>query len=652
MESVTESLFEPVRIGRTELANRIVFPPMTTGFEAGGIVSEKSLAFYSRIAEGGASLIVLGDCSIQKSFAPTPYIYDDTFLEGLRELTARVHERGAKIAAQLFHQEYDTGEVLEQMKQHGREAAMKKLHSEMEEYVNRISHKQIAAIQEKFVAAAIRAEKSGFDLIQLHGDRLFGMFTSPLMNRRGDAYGGSPENRMRFVLETVKKIREALPDMPLEYKMAVIRTDPPMGRGGPPLPEARQLAAELEAAGVDAFHVALANHGSIAFTIPPMGTAPFGCFLDLARGIKEAVKVPVTAVGRITDPALAGEIIQRGDADLVAVGRGLMADPDWPAKAKENRREAIRYCIMCNHCTDCLMQRRAIRCAINPALDPDLAASAPPAAERKRVLVVGGGPAGMQAAAAAADKGHSVVLIEKAPELGGQLNIAAKPKFKQEMAQIRDFLIKALQHPRIEVCTCTAFSPEAIERFRPDEIVVAAGARPAADPDIEPSILEKAVLAWDVLAEKTEVSGSVAIFGGAAVGLETGIWLAERGRSVHICYRSEMELREKLVQEQKSKTLIPYIEKTLAQYRIQVWPGVLPTAWGDGHLELRRADGETLSVACDELVIATGAVPNSDVIADPDAYGIPVTFIGDCRPDAPGTVQNAILEGYQTGRTL
>ena len=353
-------------------------------------------------------------------------------MPGLRQLADDVHAEGARISAQLFHQEYDTAEIGRRLRAEGREAAMRQLHADMEDYCNRLTEDDLSIIRERFRQAARRVKDAGFDLIQLHGDRLLGMFTSGLLNKRTDAYGGPLERRARFPLEIVRAIREAVPDLPIEYKLSIIRTDPPMGKGGPTLEEAEAMVPWLEEAGVVAFHVALANHGSIGDTIPAMGTQPYGCFLDLAAGVTRVSTVPVTAVGRILDPEFAEGVIASGQADLVAIGRGLIAEPDWPRGVERGEVEDLRACIMCNHCASSLMSNQPLRCAVNPAIGEPDTPSATRSPAPRRVLVIGGGPAGMEAAHMAARRGHRVTLVEREPRLGGQLPLCSAPPFKHE----------------------------------------------------------------------------------------------------------------------------------------------------------------------------------------------------------------------------
>ena len=536
-------LFEPVRIGAVTLRNRIVLAPMTTGYEHQGEITPRSVAFYQRIARGGASLLVLGDVSLQPSLAPIPFAFDDRFIPSLRQLTETVHAEGACIAAQLFHQEYDTAEIAAVARAEGKGAALARLHVEMDEYANRISNQEITTILQRFTDAASRCQQAGFDVIQIHGDRLVGMFSSGVINRRGDEYGGSLANRARFPLQVVRAIREGAPLLPIEYKMAIIRTEPPMGKAGPTVDEAVTMAPWLVEAGVAAFHVSLANHGAIGDTIPGMGTQPHGCFVDLAARIKEAVDVPVTAVGRIVHPHHAAEILEHGQADLIALGRGLVADPDWPRLVQAGRLDEARLCIMCNHCTGSLTSGQPLECAINANLGGD----PPKRTERpRRVLVAGGGPAGMEAARVAAGRGHRVTLVEKQPYLGGQLHLCAKPTFKDEIHQLTQYLTAALGRLEVDIRLSTALTVELLDEIRAEVVVVATGARPA-PLKVPGGDAANVVTAWDALADTAEVGRDVVIIGGGAVGVETALFLAQEDRQITI-----VEMLDQIAQDESA----------------------------------------------------------------------------------------------------
>jgi 2,4-dienoyl-CoA reductase-like NADH-dependent reductase (Old Yellow Enzyme family)/thioredoxin reductase len=639
-------LFEPIDLGPLQLRNRIVFPPMTTGYEAQGQVTQRSRNFYRRIARGGAGLVIIGDVSIQPSFAPTPNAYDDSFVPGLRQLVDDVHAEGARIAAQLFHQEYDTAEVARLMHGGGREAAMKRLHEDFNDYCNRLTRDDIAAVLQRFRRAALRVRDAGFDLIQLHGDRLVGMFSSPRLNRRKDEYGGPLENRARFALEVVRTIREAVPDLPIEYKMAVIRTDPPMGKAGPTLAEAQAMVPWLEDAGVVGFHVALANHDGLGDTIPAMGTQPYGCFLDLAEGIKRAARVPVTAVGRILDPAFAESILAAGRADLVGIGRGLIAEPDWPGVVERGDLEDLRLCIMCNHCASSLMSSKPLECAINPEIGAPEPRAIAPAARRRRVLVIGGGPAGMEAARVAALRGHDVTLVERAGKLGGQLPLCAAPPYKDEINRLARYLETQVARLGVQV-RLNAGEPVGtlLDEVRPDAVVVATGGHPAmpALPGFDSRIV---VTAWAVLAERASAGRRAAIVGGGAVGVETALFLAPRGTEVTI-----VEMLEKIAGGE-SPTIVPWIESQIRRFGIRVLTRHRVLGLDDAGLHVSGPDGGALALECDTVIVAAGTRRNATFAAEIEARGIECHVAGDCSEAAAGTLAGAVHDGYRAAMSI
>jgi 2,4-dienoyl-CoA reductase-like NADH-dependent reductase (Old Yellow Enzyme family)/thioredoxin reductase len=635
-------LFAPIRLGPVALRNRVVFPPMTTGYEEKGVVSDRSRSFYRGVARGGAALIVLGDVSIQPSLAPTPYLFDDTFVPGLRQLVDDVHAEGARIAAQLFHQEYDTAEISRAMRAEGREAAMKRLHADMEDYCNRLTLDEIATMRERFRAAALRVRAAGFDLIQLHGDRLLGMFTSGLLNRRTDGYGGSLENRARFVLEIVRTLREAVPDIPIEYKLAIIRTDPPMGKAGPTLQEAKTVARWLEDAGVVGFHVALANHGSIGDTIPAMGTQPYGCFVDLAEGIKQVVGVPVTAVGRILEPQFAEDVLASGRADLVGIGRGLIAEPEWPHAVAQDRIDDLRLCIMCNHCASSLMSSQPLRCAINPTIGEAAPVAITPARSPRRVLVVGAGPAGMQAAQTAARRGHDVTLVERESRLGGQLPLCAAPPFKHEISRLTHYLTTQVARHGVRVRTGTVATEAVIDELQPEAIIVATGVTPAKLP-VPGAQGANVVTAWDVLSGAADVGRRVAVVGGGAVGVETALFLATRDRKITI-----VEMLDRIAAGE-SPTIVPFIDAQIAKHHVRVLTRHRVVSIEPGGVRVTSPDDATTVIECDTVVIAAGTTRCLTLVDVVQARGLECHVVGDCSETSTGTLAGAIRDGFWAG---
>jgi NADPH-dependent 2,4-dienoyl-CoA reductase/sulfur reductase-like enzyme len=513
----------------------------------------------------------------------------------------------------------------------------------MDDYCNRLTLDEIAAIRERFRGAALRVREAGFDLIELHGDRLVGMFTSRLLNRRTDAYGGSLKNRARFALEVVQTIREAVPDLPIEYKLSIIRTDPPMGKAGPTLEEAQILAGWLEEAGVVGFHVALANHGAIGDTIPAMGTQPYGCFVDLAEVIKRVAHVPVTAVGRILDPDFAESIIALGKADLVGIGRGLIAAPEWPREVERGQADDLRLCIMCNHCASSLMASQPLRCAINATIGETEPVTIALAAAPRRVLVIGGGPAGMEAAHIAARRGHQVTLVEREPRLGGQLPLCSAPPFKHEISRLTQYLSTQVARQGVEVRVGADTPVEALlDELRPDAVIVATGVSPVTLP-VPGMDRANVASAWSVLADAVPVGRRAVVVGGGSVGVETALFLAPRGIEVTI-----VEILEKIAGGE-SPTILPFIHAQLEHHRVRVLTQHRVLSVEPEGLRVAAPDGTTLSIECDTVVIAAGTRRNPTFAQEIQARGIECHIVGDCSAKSPGTLAGAIHEGFWAG---
>ena len=386
-------ILEPITVGGVVFKNRIMFPPLTTGYEdKDGNITPQSRAFYTRLAKGGTGYIVLGDVAPIRSFAPTPKLFEDSQIESFRLLAESVHQYGAKLGVQIFHPEYDCDAINILFDNGQFEEVRARVHHDMEFFGNEVTEKTLLKIIKKMCDCAIRAEKAGVDVIQIHGDRLVGALCSTKMNTRTDKFGGSLENRARFALMLVHALKEAVPNMILEYKFPVVT--PERGRGGIDEVDAPQFAKWLEEAGIDMLHVAQANHtGNLADTIPPMGVQPYMFFVDIAAAVKNAVTIPVSAVGRIIDPEMAEAVLESGKADMIGLGRALLADPDWITKAEAGKSCDIRRCISCNRgCTDNIQNRAFVACVLNAENGFEETRSITPAEIKKNIVVVGGGP--------------------------------------------------------------------------------------------------------------------------------------------------------------------------------------------------------------------------------------------------------------------
>lgn len=466
-----QTLLEPLEINHMTLKNRIMFPPMTTGYEArDGSITEQSINFYKRVAEGGASYIVLGDVTPVHTISPTPKLVNDDQIPSFKALADALHEFDCKLGLQVFHPEYDTVAVAELFAKGDMAGARAKLHHDMQHYINEVTGERLQEILGHITALARRATQAGADAIEVHGDRLVGSLCSPLINQRTDEYGGSFENRTRFARAVVRAIREGSPDICIDYKLPIITENPQLGRGGLFIDEAVTLAQLLEEDGVDTFHVAQANHtGNLNDTIPAMGTRP-ECFMEpYSRRIKEAVHVPVSMVGRIMTPEDGARLIEENACDFVGFGRPILCDPDYANKVAAGQADLIRPCIMCNHgCTDAIASRRFISCVLNAENGYEYKRVITPAETPRKIAVVGGGPAGMEAARVAALRGHDVTLYEQADRLGGQLGIAA-----EESSTVKPFIMEDFAAHNVVVKTntkvdrITADTVEATETLNP-----------------------------------------------------------------------------------------------------------------------------------------------------------------------------------------
>ena len=637
-------LLEPICIGGVTFKNRIMFPPLTTGYEAkDGSISSQSRAFYTRLAKGGVGYIVLGDVAPVRSFTPTPKLFDDSQIDSFRLLADSVHAYGAKLGVQIFHPEYDAG-ALNTLSAQGEMAQVRaRLHHGMAFFVDEVSEDALMRIIEKMCACAVRGQKAGADVIQVHGDRLVGALCSTQMNHRTDQFGGSLENRTRFALLLVRALKKAVPTMVIDYKCSVVT--PERGKGGIDESDAPQFARWLQDAGVDMLHVAQANHtGNMADTIPPMGVQPYGFFVDIAGAVKAAVSIPVSAVGRIIDPAMAEGVLQSGKADMIGVGRALLADPDWANKAAAGQASDIRRCISCNRgCTDNIQNRAFIACVLNAENGFEDIRVITPASTKKNVVVIGGGPAGLEAARVAAIKGHHVTLFEKEMALGGQLNIADVPPRKQEIHRAVQNLEHAITTENVVLRLGEMATTDNVLALAPDAVIVAVGASSFTPPipGVDgPNVCD----AWKVLAGEQEVRGRVAVIGGGLVGCETAEYLATQGHNVAL-----VEMLDTIA-DGISNTVLPTLLENYRTYGVEQYTGHTVTCIAPGELRCEDKDGNTVHIPCDGVVMAGGARP---VTFDSTALiekGIAVVKVGDCSEVAD--ISHAIRTGYDAANAI
>ena len=480
-------LLTPARIGPVEIKNRIVMPPMTTRLsDEEGFVTEESIAYYMARVRGGTGLITVEMASPERAGRHRRRelgIYDDRFLPGLQKLVAAIHEGGAKASIQLGH---GGGHTRRDICGETPVAPSAIPHPVFETTFETIvpeamSKPRIDECVAAFAGAASRAQRAGFDCVEIHAAHgyLISQFLTPFENHRDDEYGGSLANRARFGLEVLRAVKAAAPGIGVIFRLSVEDYFPE----GMPWSEGRQVAIWAAEAGADALHIAAGHYRSLpsaARQIPPM-EYPDGTFLDYAAGVKAVVKVPVIAVGRLGDPALAASVVDSGKADFIALGRTHIAEPEWVAKLA--RGEPPRRCLACNTCVDEMRGGARIGCVVNGRAGREalFADAIPPQGER--IAVIGAGPAGLTYASLVAD-GNTVTVFERAAHSGGAFRYAGKaPLFQsvnadeQSFARYIDQLYRACLAKKVRVVFGADVTrrPDLLNDF--DRIVIATGAR-------------------------------------------------------------------------------------------------------------------------------------------------------------------------------
>ncbi|MFO7784675.1 MAG: FAD-dependent oxidoreductase [Desulfatiglandales bacterium] len=666
METRFPNLFSPISVNSMELKNRIVMSAMHLGYTPEGEVTDRLVDFYGLRAKGGVGLIVVGGCPVDEygGMASMIAMYDDRFIPGLSRLTFTVKTEGAKIAAQLYQAgRYTHSAMIGGKKPFSASAVRSRFTGETP---RALELEEIPGVQDRFAEAAVRAKKAGFDAVEILASAgyLISQFLSPLTNLRDDEYGGSFENRMRFGREVAMKVRQAVgPDYPVLMRIA----GNDFMDGSNTNRESRLFAAEMEKTGVDLFNVTGGWHET---RIPQISTfVPRKAYTYLAQGIKSAVSVPVLASNRVNDPRAAEEILRHGEADLVTMARGLIADPFLPQKAEEGRPGRIYRCIACNQgCFDAIFSMRPAGCLVNPLAGREGEITVTPADKAKRLLVVGGGPAGMKAAVTAAERGHAVTLVEKGPRLGGQLLLNRSIPGRGEMVTAAEDLAANLEPSGVDVRLGLEMGRADVKAFAPDAVIVATGASPI-QPDIPGVGGDNVVSAWDLLEKDVTLGKRVVIVGGNALGLEIALFAAQQGtlspEVLHFLAANRAESWETLenlidrgnkevtVLEMESKAgqdIGPSTRWTvLAEIRrlgVQVITEAKAVEFTGQGVEIEK-NGESRLVPADSIVLAMGSGPVNRLAGELEGKVPELYTIGDARE--PRNALEAIREGFTAG---
>lgn len=668
---MTKKLLQPIQVGNMTLKNRIMFPPLTTGYEErDGSIGDRSLNFYKRLAQGGTAYIVIGDVAPVRTASPTPKLYDDAQIPAFQKLADTLHEYDCKVALQLFYPEYDVPGVGKMIMEAGmaRQAAAQakgagneeeaqkqtalaetitkdayaKLHHDMQHFASEATKEQLNAIKESIASCAKKAQVAGIDAIEVHGDRLVGSLCSKVLNHREDEYGGNFENRVRYALEVVKAIKEAAPNLAVEYKLPIITINEDgthRGKGGLEEDEGVKFAKLLEEAGVDMIQVAQANHtGNMGDTIPPMGDVPYNWTLPVARKVKTEVSIPVATVGRVVSVEAGEKILEDGDADVIGYGRSLLTDPDIALKVSKG--ECIRECLNCNKgCVDAIQGRRYISCVLNAENGNEGTISIQPANQKKKVAIVGAGIAGLEAARVASLRGHDVTVYEKEDKIGGQIHIAAVPPRKSEILRSIEYYEKILPTLNVEVKLNTQATIEESNTY--DHVIVAIGAH---NMELPMSVEDSHVISsWEVLNGK-EVQGTCVVLGGGLVGTETAEYLANKGLDVSI-----VEMTGQIAAGE-STTVMPLIQKDFEEHHVKQYINTKVQSISHNVIQaISTTDEKEIEIKADTIVNALGAKKN---IFDDKDIKVPVSYIGDCAGERTADIASAIRSGYKTANEI
>lgn len=525
------TLFSPFRIGSMEVNNRIVLPAMETHLcDEDGFVTDEVISYYRERVKGGVGYVTVENTSVDPTGRINDgmlCIHDDKYVDGLGRLVDEIHKIDGKIVIQLSH----AGKEALKFFTHVDPVAPSPIPSPITRTMPReLSIEEIGEIVGKFADGAERVVRAGADGIELHMAHgyLVNQFFSPETNMREDGYGGNTENRSRFAREIVEAIRKRVPgDFPVICRISADEYT----EKGLKLEESKAIAKTLETAGASALHVSACNSSSAVYNIPCYYLEE-GCFIELAAGLKPVVSVPIITVGRILRPEMAEKALAENKADLVSMGRSLIADPHLPRKAREGRLDDIRPCISCNRCIESIIEGRLV-CTTNPYIGREWEIERLPRPRPKRVLVVGGGPGGLSAATAAGERGHKVWLWEKDSDLGGRYRYAIMAPRKENMSKFLDYLIRRAKECTEEIQCGKEATANAIKEFSPDAVILACGARDEF-PDI-PGTTGNNLLDIKKAFDQADALGkNVAIVGGGPEGCELGDFLLTRGKKVTI----------------------------------------------------------------------------------------------------------------------
>jgi len=637
-------LFRPAAIGSLTVRNRVVMAPMATNLaSASGEATESLIAYYAERARGGAGLIIVENATIEPrcggNGAVQLRLSQQRTQPSFFRLAEAIHEGGAKAAIQINH----AGAVARTPMPIGPSSIP---WTAAGPAPRPATSDEIACLVEQYAQGAVRAVHAGFDAVEIHGAHgyLIAQFLSPHMNRRTDRYGGTPEGRWRFALEVVRAVRAAVGErFPLLFRVSGDEFLP----GGREIEETCELARSLVDAGIDGLHVTAATAANPRFQLEPMSFAE-GWRAGLAEEVKAAVDIPVIGVGVIRTPETAERLLAEGRMDLVAIGRGLIADPDWVIKAAGRVPGPIHRCISCNRCArHRVFEDRPIRCSVNPRAGREAAVESAPA-RNLRIVVVGGGPAGLAAASVASRLGHRVTLLEASESLGGRLRVAMRPPHKEKIGWLIEDLIADLPDA-LDVRRHVRATAAVVRALSPDGVILATGAEPAClhVPGAERLHVRSAD---DVLTDGQVLPQDVVVIGGGMVGCETALHCARQAERVTI-----VEMLDCLCADCEPITRGDILDR-LDAAGINTRTGTTVRGIGERNVLLSAGsgtdptEGAPESIDADLVVCAIGSEPNETLFAELSGGPWELFPVGDAC--GPRGIYEAIHEGSLAARRL
>ncbi len=636
-----KNLFSPITIKGKTMKNRLAVSPMVTNYcNEDGTCTEMFSAYHETKAKGGFGMIITEDFAVRprgKGFKHLPGLWNDEQIPGFKEFTKRIHKHDTVLIAQIYHAGRQSSKMVLGEAPQAPSAIPCPFSPDMPE---ELSIEEIKKIITEFGDCALRAEKAGFDGIEVHGAHgyLISQFMSSYTNKRTDEYGGSLQNRIRFAVEVVKDIRSKVSN---EFIVGYRISADEYVTGGRNIGDTMTIVPYLEEAGIDYIHVSAGVYRSFDDIIPSQYRG-HSWNTNAAVEVKKITKLPVISVGRINDPRLAETIIASGKSDIVAMGRQSLTDPETPNKAKEGRFDEIRSCIACHHgCVKNLLNNVPIQCILNPTLGRESEVSLEKTAAPKNIMVIGSGPAGLEAAITAASRGHRVKVFEKNRWAGGQFRIGAVPPGKGEMINYINWQLNELEKLNVPVLMETEVTPELVKKEKPDVVFAATGAEPII-PNIPGADRPNVVTAHDVLSGKVNTGNSVVVVGGGCVGAETANQLANYLKGVTIIEMLDAIAGDEIV--------VPRWDllEDLDRNKVRICTKTTVDEITDAGVKVSGAVNEV--IPCDTVVLAVGAKPVLGLADALKKEGYDVRVIGDAAKVGLGG--EAIMEGFEVGRTV